>query len=113
MQGILAVFSSLLTHYCDKFTFQTVWGSSPICLSFASENDLMNIMKLTPGSVTPFGILNDDERKVNFFIDREFTEPLNLIGIHPNENTATVWLKTDDLIKIIKQHGNPISIIDI
>ncbi len=82
-------------------------------LSFASENDLMNIMKLTPGSVTPFGILNDDERKVNFFLDREFTEPLNLIGIHPNENTATVWLKTDDLIKIIKQHGNPISIIDI
>ena len=33
VQGILAVFSSLLTHYCDKFTFQTAWGSSPICLA--------------------------------------------------------------------------------
>ena len=73
MQGILAVFSSLLTHYCDKFTFQTVWCSSPICLSFASENDLMNIMKLSTCSVTPYGILNDDERKVNFVIDGEFT----------------------------------------
>ena len=33
-------------------------------LSFASENDLMAFMGLTKGSVTPFGLLNDEERKV-------------------------------------------------
>lgn len=36
-------------------------------LSFASENDLMSILGLIKGSVTPFGILNDDEKKSSFF----------------------------------------------
>ena len=43
-------------------------------LSFASESDLMEIMKLIPGSVSPFGILNDEECRVKFYIDKEFNE---------------------------------------
>lgn len=82
-------------------------------LSFASENDLLDIMDLKAGSVTPLGILNDNETKVKVFIDRDFIEPPNLIGVHPNDNTATLWLKTDDLIKIIKEHGNPVDIVEI
>lgn len=77
-------------------------------LSFASEGDLMNIMRLTAGSVTPFGLLNDDERKVTFFLDKDFFEAPELIGVHPNDNTATVWLKAKDLESIIKEHGNRI-----
>lgn len=80
-------------------------------LSFASETDLMDIMGLTTGSVTPLGILNDKECKVQFFIDKEFIYSNSLIGVHPNDNTATVWLKTEDLINIIKEHGNTINII--
>lgn len=33
-------------------------------------------------------------------------ERSGIIGIHPNDNTATVWLKFDDLINIINEHGN-------
>lgn len=82
-------------------------------LSFASENELMSIMNLTPGSVTPFGLLNDKDLKVQYFIDKEFLAGTQIIGVHPNENTATVWLKSEDLIGIIKEHGNHIKIIDI
>ncbi len=82
-------------------------------LSFASENDLMNIMHLLPGSVTPLGILNDEERKINVFIDKDFKESPYIIGVHPNDNTATVWLKIDDLINIIKEHGNQVNFIQI
>ncbi len=82
-------------------------------LSFASEEDLMSIMNLVPGSVTPFGVLNDTEIKVKVFIDKDFMELPNLIGVHPNENTATVWLKTNDLISIIKQHGNLVEVVQI
>ena len=82
-------------------------------LSFASEDDLMNIMNLMPGSVTPLGILNDKELKIKFYIDKEFLNEPQIIGVHPNENTATVWLKVDDLINIIKEHGNQVSIIEI
>lgn len=82
-------------------------------MSFASDNDLMSIMGLIPGAVTPFGILNDSEHKVQFFIDKEFMNSPEIIGVHPNDNTATVWLKTADLIDIIKEHGNTIHIINI
>ena len=64
-------------------------------LSFASSDDLLNILNLTPGSVTPLGLLNDKESKVIFYIDKELID-LNMIGIHPNDNTATIWLKTKD-----------------
>lgn len=80
-------------------------------LSFASNDDLMKLLKLDPGSVTPFGLLNDTERKVILFIDEAFKD--GLIGIHPNDNTATIWLKTDDLIEVIKRHGNEIISVQI
>ena len=82
-------------------------------LSFASENDLMSIMNLIAGSVTPFGLLNDKELKVQFYIDKDFMTDSHLIGVHPNDNTATVWLKLEDLIDIIKEHGNQINIVEI
>ncbi len=77
-------------------------------LSFASEEDLMDIMGLIPGAVTPLGILNDDKRRVQIYIDKALTEEPGLTGVHPNDNTATVWLKTQDLIDIIKEHGNEV-----
>lgn len=82
-------------------------------LSFASEDDLMNIMNLIPGSVTPLGVLNNKETKVKVFIDEDFVKSPGLIGIHPNDNTATVWLKIEDLINIIKEHGNEVEIVEI
>lgn len=82
-------------------------------LSFASENDLMEIMGLKPGSVSPFGLLNDNEQKVKFYIDKSFFSDKHIIGIHPNENTATVWLKVEDLISIIKDHGNQVFITEL
>lgn len=80
-------------------------------LSFASSDDLLNILNLTPGSVTPLGLLNDKELKVIFFIDKELIN-LNMIGIHPNDNTATIWLKTKDLLNVIEEHGNIINIYE-
>ena len=38
-------------------------------------------------------------------------EKLGIISVHPNENTATVWLKTKDLISIIKEHGNALQLV--
>ena len=73
-------------------------------LSFAAAEDLFAIMRLQPGSVTPLGILNDAEHRVHFYLDSEFAG--NKIGVHPNDNTATVWMQADDLMKLIQKHGN-------
>ncbi len=81
-------------------------------LSFASEERLFKHMGLKKGSVSPLGILNDGERHIKVYIDRDLMA-LQRIGVHPNENTATVFLKPEELIRIIKEHGNEVSIIDI
>lgn len=93
----------------DLKEFRKQNGTKP--LSFASESDLLNILKLTPGSVTPLGLLNDEERKVHFFLDSDFIG--SIIGVHPNDNTATVWLKTEDLIRLIEEHGNSVSVVSL
>lgn len=80
-------------------------------LSFASEKDLQEIMGLEKGSVTPFGVLNDDNKSVKVFIDERFNN--RLIGIHPNENTMTVWLKTEDLVELLKSHGSSVAMINL
>lgn len=82
-------------------------------LSFASEQELMSIMNLIAGSVTPLGMLNDKELKVAFYLDKDFLNGKQIIGIHPNENTATLWLKIEDLISIIKEHGNEVNIVEL
>jgi len=35
------------------------------------------------------------------------------IGVHPNDNTATVWMQAKDLIKLIKEHGNEVHVITV
>lgn len=80
-------------------------------LSFASAEDLLEIMALQPGSVSPLGLLNDEERQVRFFLDSEFDG--NKIGIHPNDNTATVWLQAKDLMELIEKHGNEAEFVDV
>ncbi len=68
-------------------------------------------MELIPGAVTPLGILNDEERKVTFYFDSAFMG--GLAGVHPNDNTATVWLKADDLVELVKKHGNAVNVVDL
>ncbi|MGM0125402.1 Ala-tRNA(Pro) deacylase [Enterococcus sp. AZ194] len=77
-------------------------------LSFASKEDLQEMLGLTPGAVTPLGLLNDTKRQVQFCIDEALLDDPGIIGVHPNDNQATIWLKTTDLIMIIRRHGNPV-----
>ena len=74
-------------------------------LSFASEIDLEKYLKLKKGSVTPLGVLNDVERKVKIIIDEDILKE-EIVGVHPNDNDATVFMKTKDLIRLIELNGN-------
>lgn len=74
-------------------------------LSFASEEELYEYLKLTPGSVTPFGIVNDSESKVIVLIDKELISE-EIIAFHPNVNTATISISYEDLEKFIRYEKN-------
>ena len=76
-------------------------------LTFASSEDLERILCLYPGAVSPLGLFNDNERKVKFYLDDDFYDE-DIIGMHPNDNTASLWLKVKDLKDIIKEHGNEV-----
>ena len=82
-------------------------------LSFASPEDLMAVLGLIPGAVTPFGVLNDQERKTQVYLDEGFLRAPGLIGVHPNDNTATVWLKTEDFVALLRGHGASVHVVEI
>mgnify|MGYP000054877908 CR=1 FL=1 len=52
------------------------------------------------GSVTPFALMNDTEHAVEFFIDKNLSRCKSM-GIHPLENTATVFISFKDLDKFL------------
>ncbi len=79
-------------------------------LSFASPKDLKEKLDLEPGSVTPLGLLNDSHHEIPFYLDSYFSQQPR-IAVHPNDNTATIWLDPQDLLKVIKGLGNPIKVV--
>ena len=93
----------------DLKAFRKAQGLRP--LSFASPDDLRAILHLTPGAVTPLGLLNDEARRVHLYVDADFQG--HPIGVHPNDNTATVWLSADDLLSLIAAHGNEAEFVDV
>ncbi len=80
-------------------------------LRFASEESLRELLGLIPGAVTPLGLLNDKQHCVRFFLDGEFSG--HKIGVHPNDNTATVWLQADDLVRLLEANGTDVEVVEI
>lgn len=76
-------------------------------LSFASEERLKKHMGLTPGSVTLLGLLNEEAKNVIVAIDEDLTKR-DKLGVHPCDNSATVWIAYKDIEKLIHQTGHNI-----
>ena len=77
----------------DLKSIETQLGSTR--LSFASAERLQRYLGLIGGEVTPLGIINDPDAAVEVVFDRSL-EGNPRVGVHPNDNTATVWLAFDD-----------------
>ncbi|MBI6871285.1 prolyl-tRNA synthetase associated domain-containing protein [Clostridium aciditolerans] len=81
-------------------------------LSFASAERLDKYLKLQKGEVTPLGVINDEEGSVEVVFDNDLIGKTKL-GVHPNDNTATVWISFEDLKKVIDHNGNKIKYLNI
>lgn len=68
-------------------------------LKFGNEEELMKLLGLIKGSVTPLGIVNDKDCLVEVIFDSELVGEKLLC--HPNINTKTISIKYDDLIRLI------------
>lgn len=74
-------------------------------LSFASAERMMKYLGLTPGSVSPFGLIHDCENHVHLFID-ENLKNAERISFHPNLNTASIVLNYKDFLRFLEFSGN-------
>lgn len=57
------------------------------------------------------GLLNVEGAPITMYLDAEFKD--SIIGIHPNENTAIVWLQGDDLVTLLRENGCEVKIVEI
>lgn len=94
----------------DLKSLQSQLGCSR--LGFASEERLSRYLQLKKGEVTPMGIINDTDALVEVVLDRDLTGK-NRLGVHPNDNTATVWIAFEALKKVIEGNGNKIHFVAI
>jgi len=69
-------------------------------VSLANSNELKDILNLEPGSVSPFGLINDLDNKVKIIIDKKILEQ-KYLSFHPNTNTKTLELTLNDFIKYL------------
>lgn len=81
-------------------------------LSFASDRRLKERLGLEPGSVSPFGLMNDRQKNVHLFIDEKLREHEKL-AFHPNVNTATLVIRQSDLIKFLDYLGASYEYIEL
>jgi Ala-tRNA(Pro) deacylase len=81
-------------------------------LSFASDERLKKRLGLEPGSVSPFGLINDTEKNVHLFIDEKLQE-FERLAFHPNVNTATLVISKTDFLKFLDYTGNTFEFIKL
>jgi Ala-tRNA(Pro) deacylase len=81
-------------------------------LSFASAGRLMTYLRVTPGSVSPFGLIHDKDHHVRVFLDRELKTAAK-ISFHPNINTRTVVVTFPDFERFLATTWNVVRYVDV
>ena len=81
-------------------------------LSFASPQRMEKYLGLQPGSVSPFGRINDTENHVHLFLDKNLNEQKSL-SFHPNDNHATVVIETPEFMRYLNAVGNSYEFIEL
>lgn len=81
-------------------------------LTFASSTRLHRYLCIEPGSVSPFGLINDTENHVHLFLDENLRSAIK-ISFHPNVNTASVIIAFEDFIRFLDFSGNSYEFIQL
>jgi Ala-tRNA(Pro) deacylase len=76
-------------------------------LSFGSPERLQRYLGVTPGSVSPFGLINDTAQAVRVIVDSDLKTAARLI-FHPNDNTASLTISGADFERFLEHQGNAV-----
>ena len=78
-------------------------------VSFAKEEHLANLLGVKPGSVTPFGLLNDNESKIEFYLEEKL-HISEFVNFHPLTNTETITMKCKMFVEFMIENKKKIHI---
>lgn len=81
-------------------------------LTFALPRRMAQYLGLCPGSVSPFGLINDSENHVHLFIDENLMKEESL-SFHPNDNRATVVISQQEFMRYLSMVGNSYEFIEL
>ena len=81
-------------------------------LSFASPVRMDKYLGIKPGSVSPFGLINDIENHVHLFLDKNL-QYQKLLSFHPNDNRATVVISQEEFNRFLQEVGNTYEYIEL
>ena len=81
-------------------------------LTFASEQRMQKYLGLTPGSVSPFGLIYDTTKNVHVFLDLNLKKSKR-ISFHPNLNTASLIISFEDFLRYLDYVGNSFEFLEI
>ncbi|RRD79653.1 prolyl-tRNA synthetase associated domain-containing protein [Tannerella forsythia] len=81
-------------------------------LTFASEKRMIKYLGVTPGSVTPFGLIHDETHHVHVFLDRNLQKASRL-SFHPCINTASLIISNNDFVRFMDHTQNTYEWIDL
>ena len=76
-------------------------------LSFGSPERLQKYLGVTPGSVSPFGLVHDSTKAVRVIVDSDLRTAERLI-FHPNDNTASLTISGTDFVRFLEDRGNSV-----
>lgn len=81
-------------------------------LSFGSAEKMREMLGVTPGSVTPFAVINDTDGHITVILDREMMQH-DVLNYHPLTNTMTTTIGRDDLLKFLRATGHEPHIVPV
>ena len=88
--------------HADIKSVRRYLGTKP--LSFATAEQRESVLGVTSGAVSPLGILFDKQKLVSVIVDEDLRDG-RLFGVHPCENTSTVYLTYDELERVAAYCG--------
>lgn len=86
-------------------------NSSKSQLNFASDDDLMRLLTVHSGTVTPLALTHDHHNEVILLVDHEIKAD-DQVAVHPNQNQATVIMNWLDFTQVMQAINHPITVIE-
>ena len=94
----------------DMADFKVQVGANRIRM--ASADSLAEKMQLSPGTVSPFGLLNNDEKDILVYFDKDIVSE-DIMTFHPNTNEKTIFISTTDLFKFLQDLGYSYEVLEL